>query len=322
MVFVTYEKLNSDIVDNLTKIPRDIDLIVGIPRSGMLVANMIALYLNKPFVDIDSYLEHRLFSVGSTKNSNDIIQNYSDIKKILIVEDSIDAGSSIKRAKEKLIISEHEAVYLAAYVRSGKEKLVDIYFRTIDDTRIFEWNYMHNKLLEVSCLDIDGVLCSDPTIEENDDGEKYRNFLLHAKPKLLPTRKVGYLVTSRLEKYRDLTEQWLNENGVEYKELIMMKLDSAEERRKLGNYGIFKANVYKNIKKSILFIESQACQAEEIARISGKCVFCVENQKIVEESTLVAKTNAAKRIVKFKIKKIIKNVMPNVVLDLFNKKKH
>ena len=48
-------------------------------------------------------------------------------------------------------------------------------------------------------MDIDGVLCADPTPEENDDGEKYRHFLLNAPPLFIPKVTIGTLVTSRLE---------------------------------------------------------------------------------------------------------------------------
>lgn len=51
-------------------------------------------------------------------------------------------------------------------------------------------------------MDIDGVLCADPTPEENDDGEKYRHFLLNTPPLFIPKVTIGTLVTSRLEKYR------------------------------------------------------------------------------------------------------------------------
>ena len=39
--------LNNTILQRLHIIPRDFDLIVGVPRSGMLPANLLALYLNK-----------------------------------------------------------------------------------------------------------------------------------------------------------------------------------------------------------------------------------------------------------------------------------
>ncbi len=33
------------------------------------------------------------------------------------------------------------------------------------------------RLLENFCVDIDGILCRDPTREENDDGPKYRELI-------------------------------------------------------------------------------------------------------------------------------------------------
>ena len=40
--------LNHTILKQLHMLPRDFDLVVGVPRSGMLPANLIALYLNLP----------------------------------------------------------------------------------------------------------------------------------------------------------------------------------------------------------------------------------------------------------------------------------
>ena len=56
MNFVTFSALNNDVIKNLHKIPRDIDLVIGVPRSGLLVANMLALYLNKPLISIDMFI--------------------------------------------------------------------------------------------------------------------------------------------------------------------------------------------------------------------------------------------------------------------------
>lgn len=60
MQFITYSDLNKDIIDNLYKIPREIDLIVGIPRSGMMAALVIGLYLNLPVITIDDFLNLKL----------------------------------------------------------------------------------------------------------------------------------------------------------------------------------------------------------------------------------------------------------------------
>ena len=82
--------------------------------------------------------------------------------------------------------------------------------------RVFEWNLMHGTVLANSCVDIDGVLCLDPTDEENDDGECYARFLRDTPALLLPTAPVAWLVTSRLEKYRKQTAEWLARHEVRY----------------------------------------------------------------------------------------------------------
>lgn len=134
--------------------------------------------------------------------------------------------------------------------------------------------------LEYCCVDIDGVLCEDPSFFENDDGKRYRAFLKNAQPKLIPTRKIGYIVTTRLEKYRSETEAWLRKNCIEYDHLVMMDCRSAKERIRKGNHGVFKGEIFKKTNCSV-FIESNYEQAIEICKISGKQVFCAEKSVLI-----------------------------------------
>ena len=64
--------------------------------------------------------------------------------------------------------------------------------------------------------------CVDPTPEENDDGPRYREFLLNAQPLFIPRTEVGTLFTSRLEKYRPEIMAWLKKNHVKYDKLVML----------------------------------------------------------------------------------------------------
>ena len=84
---------------------------------------------------------------------------------------------------------------------------------------------------------------------------------------------------------RSYTVEWLARTGIQYNQLIMLDLPSAEERRRLGAHGGFKADFYKT-SDTILFIESEKEQARAIARISGKPVFCVETQHMLQPDTL------------------------------------
>lgn len=275
--FVSHALLNHLLVKNLHRIPHDIDVVVGVPRSGLILANMISCYINKPLTDVSNVIAGKLFDSGNTKNKNDWARDFSTVKKILVVEDSVASGNSINQVKKRLALVNVEKIYLAAFVEPGAVNMVDLFFAVVPQPRMFEWNFMHHTLLKKCCLDFDGVLCHDPTPEQNDDGEKYRNFILNAAPKFIPSRPIGYIVTARLKKYVEESAFWLQKHHVQFGSLIMLNLDSAEQRRALNIHANFKANVYANIKDAVLFIESNPLQAQEIARLSGKQVYCVEN---------------------------------------------
>ncbi len=278
--FVTFNMLNKLMLQNLHRIPHDIDVVVGVPRSGMILANMIACQLNKPLTDVAGVIGSRLFDSGVSKIKTDWVRDFSTVKKILVVEDSVYLGTSINKVKQRLALVNVEKIYLAAFVLPESANIVDLYFAVVPPPRMFEWNFMHHALLKNCCLDFDGVFCQDPTPEQNDDGENYRNFILNAEPKLIPSCPVGYIVTSRLQKYLEETRLWLKRYKIQYEGLIMLNLESAEQRRALGIHADFKAKVYQELKNSPLFIESEARQAKKIAQLTKKDVFCVENSTI------------------------------------------
>ena len=281
MNFRSYEDLARIISNNIYKIPEDVDLVVGVPRSGLMAASMVALYLNLPITDIEGLEQDRLFESGSTKKGN-WIKKPSKARKILVVEDSSVSGNSINQVKERLskLKIKNKLIYLIVIATKETKDLADMYFDICPVPRMFEWNYMYHILLRQACVDIDGVLNRDPSEEENDDGEKYIDFISNVKPRVVPTKKIKYLVTTRLEKYRKYTEAWLKKNHIEYEQLIMMDVASKEERVKLGNHGIYKGNVYKGLDDAIIFIESNKNQAQVIANTSGKPAFCVDNGKL------------------------------------------
>lgn len=275
--FRSIAQLNKCILKSFLKFPKDIDLIVGIPRSGMLPANLLALYLNKPYTDIESFLEGKVYACGYRGN---YIKEHG-VKKVLVIDDSVSSGSAIKKAKEKLKGKPYNFLFAAVYVRSSSKNEVDIFCEIVDGLRVFEWNLFHHKMiLSKSCMDIDGVLCRDPSPEENDDGPNYVKFLLTAEPKFVPTVKINTLITCRLEKYRKATELWLKKHNIEYDNLVMLNMNSAAERRKWGKYGEYKGSFYKN-PKYILFIESSLAEAKKIKEVSGKTVYCTETLSIL-----------------------------------------
>jgi orotate phosphoribosyltransferase len=285
-------------------LPADIDLIVGVPRSGLVPAALVALHRNLPFTDIERLLESKLIESGKRGfhlSSRDIFREGS---RILIIDDSVLTGTQIQKVKQRIADSQlpYRVEYGAVYIAEDAEHMVDYWYEIVMQPRVFEWNLMHHNFLEQACVDIDGVLCRDPSDGENDDGEKYRQFISTVPPRVIPSQEVGWLVTCRLEKYRLLTEKWLRLHGIRYRQMIMMDYPDKATRQSADSYGLFKARVYKNT-GAILFIESSSWQAIEISRLTGKAVYCVQSGNIVHADAL----NHALTNPKEELKKVIIN---------------
>lgn len=275
--FKSYYDLSRDIAANITNIP-EVDFVVGIPRSGVVPAVMISSFLNVPYFDLDSFTFVHAPRSGTRKVRG--VKDESSKKKVLIVDDSINTGTELKRVKKRIeaLSLTFEFIYCAIYANEAysQESEADITLSIVPQPRVFQWNYRSHMVASFSCYDMDGVLCEDPTNEQNDDGEKYIDFILNAKPLFIPHKKISAIVTSRLERYRPQTEAWLKKHNVQYGELIMIDLPSAEERRRLKAHAPFKAEVYKK-RDDFLFIESNWKQAQQIAQLTDKPVICTEN---------------------------------------------
>lgn len=281
MGFVSFAGLAEMIRENVHRVPGDVDLIVGIPRSGMIPAYMIGLYLNRVVVDLEGFLVDQPIGHGSTRPAVAVPPSPMQARSILLVDDSALMGGSIRSAVKRL----RDAVYTgritecAAIVVPEATDKVDLYFSIMPLPRLFEWNAFHHVLVEGACFDMDGILCADPTEEENDDGERYRAFLGCARPHVRPTRRIAHIVSARLERYRPETEAWLAANGIEYGTLHLVNLPTAEERRRQGAHVVHKARVYMET-GAPLFYESEPEQARQIARLSHKPVLCTHDMTL------------------------------------------
>lgn len=308
MNFVTFEELSHCIYRNIEKIPEDVDLIVGIPRSGTLAGVLLSLYLNLPYVDIDILIQGGRVRSGNTRRCSDWVTDVKDAKHILIVDDSISSGKAIRQVKKELKERNihKNCTFLAVYALRVNVALVDIYFEICEQPRMFEWNYMHHWALEYTCMDIDGVICDDPGVSERLSEKKYREFLENAKAKIIPTKRVGKLVSGRREKYRKETEAWLKKNGVAYEELFMIPNEN-----NAGDHAAFKADIYKN-SDSILFIESSYEQAVRICEITKKQVFCVENGQFITDKNVERNLRNICNNWKITAKRVIKKILRKI----------
>ena len=283
MIYVTFNNMTADIRKNIQRLqPSNYDLIVGLPRSGIIPAYTIALHLNANCTDLMSFIHNNKLKLGRTRPGKYPESEYPhEANNILIVDDSISSGNSLKNDLSLIPVELRSKITTCAIYSSKRERDdVDIFLEFCPLPRIFEWNLFHHPELVNACLDIDGVLCVDPTKEQNDDGINYTDFILNAEPLFIPTVKVHALVTSRLEKYREHTQTWLKKHNIRYEKLIMLDLPSKEERQRLGNHGKHKAGFYHK-SECTLFIESEFAQSIEINKISKKPVICVDENIII-----------------------------------------
>jgi orotate phosphoribosyltransferase len=280
----TVAQLDDAVVSWLADLPRDIDIVAGVPRSGLLVANLLALHLNVPMTDVAGLIEGRVIQSGARFKGADPRQFLTKPRHVLVVDDSICSGSAMQKVKASLAAAAlpHRVSYAAVYMapEARLDGHVDLYREIVPMPRVFEWNLMHGTVLTNSCMDIDGVLCLDPTDEQNDDGQEYLSFLRNTPALLLPTAPVGWLVTSRLEKYRAQTEEWLARHKVQYGELRMMQYPDMAARRAARAYARFKSDIYLET-GAWLFVESDAALAVQIAQLSGRSVFCTETREML-----------------------------------------
>lgn len=280
----SFEDMSRIIRENIGKFPHDVEAVLGVPRSGMIPAYLVGLYLNKPVADINSFAAgNQTFAAGA----RDAFIRRSQSRKILVVDDSYRRGHAYKKVRDQLKhLDDMQFIYAAIFTTAEGVDVLDVWCEVLTSHRVFEWNVFHHSMLSKAALDIDGVLCEDPPVD--DDGEQYLAYIRHATPKFIPSYPVKMLVTCRLEKYRAATEAWLAEQGVVFEKLVMLDMPDKATRQKWGRHGYYKGEVYSK-SDCELFIESSLRQARQIMHETDKPIFCTETMTMLQEGGSVKK---------------------------------
>jgi hypoxanthine phosphoribosyltransferase len=247
------------------------DIVVGVPRSGMLPAAQIALALGLPLADLHSFCN------GAAWDRRGARLNALQRCRVLLIDDASAFGKTMKASIAAIeAVRRCEILTCTAYATRDSAAKFTIAFEECPKPRLFEWNWWRNGWLKLCCVDIDGVVCVDPTRAQRRDPEQYAKFLSDAAP-LFPTAKpVHAFVTGRGEAHRQATGDWLARHGCEYRALKMRE-DAGP--RTAEAHGERKAEFYRK-SPAALFIESSDKQAETIARLSGKDALCITTRKV------------------------------------------
>lgn len=279
--------LGQTLARNMRRLPQDIDLIVGIPRSGILAGIMLALMKNIRFTDLDGLIAGRLSGVGSTKTHGGLVEKIGEVRHALVIDDSLNRGYAMQEAREKLSFLRDmvKMTFAAVYVVPDATDDVDFAFEELALPRLFEWNFSHHSYLARSCVNMDGVIWDfDPRMPGGGGTGSVRNI----SPLYRFTAPIGCLVTERAEDYRSETEAWLEREGIRYDRLVM-KGPSVSEEVSQPFSGSFAAEIYRD-SKTILFIESDIERAAGIARFAGKPVLATDRQQMVEPADFTLTT--------------------------------
>lgn len=285
LIYKGYKELAEDIAKNIYKVSEEnFELVVGIPRSGMIPAYMLSSYLNIDCIDLDGFINNVPLQHGITRKTKYNLSYPHNANMILLVDDSIFSGESMKSAISKIPVSlRDKTIPLAVYGTKNSDSTGTISLEIIKGKKLFEWGIFHNSLISKTCFDMDGVLCEDLELKQDYRHSDYIQAIKTVKKKFHPTGKIHSIVTNRKEEYRSETITWLNNNDISFDNLIML---SCKDRNKIDPSIDHKAKYYRASKDCLLFIESNNSQAEKICIHSGKPVFCTDTSRFFSPNSL------------------------------------
>jgi uncharacterized HAD superfamily protein len=285
--------LNETIIRNLHKIPTGTEVIAGVHRSGQLAAQIIGAHLNLPVISYRNLRETSWIYAGyrsfiETEEQEDYL---SKPRKVLVVEDAVTSGQTLLSEKVKYDyckenLPDHKLTYLAVYPAYAAIDGIDISLEVVPGPRLFEWNWLNHGYMIRGCVSIDGLLCQAPTeaqMDESEGGQQYKAFVDTAKPLHVPKRRLLYIVTSRMLKWKTPTKLWLKRNKITYGQLHMMPVSSATSRHQYGA-AKYKAEMYQHLKGDTeLFFEANPEHAAEIFKTTKRPVYCTSTKELLQD---------------------------------------
>jgi len=246
------------------KLPRGIDAVVGIPRSGIIPASILATHLHVPLYSLaDGVMVHT--GQGSRLDAA------GDHQRVLVVDDTVMNGHQLKRAKAALPGGGY--LFAAVYVNPLAKGKPDYQAAELEQPHLLEWNFFNCGYIANCATDMDGIICEDPRWEGLTEKQQERE-LETVAPRWIPRQvPVQAIITARLEKHRQTTEVWLGNHGAKYGKLIMGPWASDKERGRPGAVSQWKGEQFERLKPNF-FIESDPRLAQDIAAMTGGWVIC------------------------------------------------
>jgi len=285
--FVSFDQLYKDIADWEPSLP-EFDAVCGVPRSGLIPAAYLALRRNVRLVELGNLLSQPegVLERSGLRESNPVIKlNKRYGNKLLIVDDASSENSvTFTDLRQRLKNQTSLQITYAAVYRAAPSSQVDYYYREVPHPRMFGWNWWRHSNMKLAVMDMDGVICEDwKSRPEMEDDPEFENHVVNAKPLYIPGWPIIAISTSRIEKYRKQTQEWLARHKVYYEKLIMHPAPTPEARRKLNDHAQRKAATYHKNKDAVIFVESDVKQAEKIFNLTQRPVLCTDTMSMFKK---------------------------------------
>jgi uncharacterized HAD superfamily protein/adenine/guanine phosphoribosyltransferase-like PRPP-binding protein len=261
----------------MSQVPPVLAGIVGIPRSGMIPASVLATWLHLPLYELAEDGPRRLFHGWRGGQ----IEAPADAP-FLVVDDTVYNGHAMHAARQRMGIN--PAIYASVYVRPAQTQHVDIYAEILPSPHLLQWNLLNSGMLTGRvqnphiaggfALDLDGVICENNPVGDDDPG--YEAWLQNARPLWLPRfLPAPLIITYRCKKHRGVTEDWLRRWGCTWERLVMAPFEDWRERDRNLSPVDFKA---KHLAESpcVGLVESHDWIARGVQEATGKVVIAVE----------------------------------------------
>jgi len=270
--FVSMEDAVLWTCDWIRKLPESFDIIVGIPRSGLIIASIIAVKLGKPLATPEMVYEKNVWMSSHCMPG-------PSFNSFLLIEDSTVQGLTLDKVRNDLRLRFPDAKITCGslIVTDASFRKVDLFYKRTNGPIAFEWGIMHLRPAPKVAMDLDGVLCENCPEGVDSDDSKYDQWVNEARPFLIPGYEIDFVVTNRLEKYRPQTETWLKKHGVKYRALLMW--DLPDKKLRTGKHAEHKVEMVTKARPDIL-LESSENEALEVWRRTGIPTICIDSMTI------------------------------------------
>lgn len=161
--------MTSLIKQKLSFISSEYDFIVGVPKSGLITASIISTLLNIPIVPIEVLTSnnYKNISMNPKKWKRQISLQLNERYSVLLVEDSVNTGDSIKSALTVIEKSPYilDVKTLCAYGTERSLYIADYVLEVCPQPRFFEWNFPHSYILNKSIVTSSSIF--DSSLKRN-----------------------------------------------------------------------------------------------------------------------------------------------------------